>query len=67
MSSHLFHTGSYSGQYVPNPEERHVANGNERLSKPVCAYMVASAIRQRLVMFESLLVCGGTQPGEVAV
>jgi len=36
-------------------------------SMSVCAYMMASAIRQKLVTFESLLVYGGAQPGKVAV
>ncbi len=62
------HTGSYSGLYVPHPEEKHVANemkGCQGVS--VCAYMVASAVGQRLVTLETLLVYGGAQPGEVAV
>jgi len=40
---------------------------NDCRSVSVCAYVMASAVGQRLVTLESLLVYGGAQPGEVAV
>lgn len=36
-------------------------------SVSVCAYMMASAVGQRLVTLEGLLVYGGAQPGKIAV
>ena len=51
-----------------NVNGRHVGCAvNDCQGLSVCAYMMASAIGQRLIALESLLVYGGAQPGEVAV